>query len=44
VVQAQLLAMINTPASQLVRLLAEPGRRVAQVLKAHADQPAAAAA
>lgn len=43
VVQAQLLAMLNTPASQLVRLLAEPGRRVAQVLKAHADQPAAAA-
>ena len=42
VVQAQLLALINTPATQLARLLAEPGRRVAQVLKAYADKPAAA--
>lgn len=42
VVQAQLLALINTPATQLVRLLAEPGRRVAQVMKAYADKPAAA--
>lgn len=42
VVRAQLLAMFNTPATQLTRLLAEPGRRVAQVLKAYADKPAAA--
>jgi large subunit ribosomal protein L10 len=41
VVRAQLLAMLNTPATQLTRLLAEPGRRVAQVLKAHADKAAA---
>lgn len=45
VVRSQFLAMLNTPASQLVRLLAEPGRRVAQVLKARADKgvPAEAA-
>jgi large subunit ribosomal protein L10 len=42
VVRAQFLALLNTPATQLTRLLAEPGRRVAQVLKAHAEQPAAA--
>jgi large subunit ribosomal protein L10 len=42
VVRAQLLAMLNTPATQLTRLLAEPGRRVAQVLKAYADKPASA--
>jgi large subunit ribosomal protein L10 len=42
VVRSQLLAMFNTPATQLTRLLAEPGRRVAQVLKAYADKPAAA--
>jgi hypothetical protein len=33
---------LNTPATQLTRLLAEPGRRVAQVLKAYADKPASA--
>ena len=37
VVRSQLLAMFNTPATQLSRLLAEPGRQVAQVLKAFAD-------
>lgn len=42
VVRAQFLALLNTPATQLTRLLAEPGRRVAQVLKAYADKPAAA--
>jgi len=42
VVRAQFLAMLNTPATQLARLLAEPGRRVAQVMKAYADKPAAA--
>ncbi len=43
VVRSQLLAMFNTPATQLVRVLSEPGRQVAQVLKAFADKPAAAA-
>ena len=42
VVRAQFLALLNTPATQLTRLLAEPGRRVAQVLKAYADKAAAA--
>jgi large subunit ribosomal protein L10 len=42
VVRAQFLALLNTPATQLTRLLAEPGRRIAQVLKAYADKPAAA--
>lgn len=42
VVRAQLMAMINTPATQLVRLLSEPGRRMAQVLKAYAEKPASA--
>jgi len=42
VVRAQFLALLNTPATQLTRLLAEPGRRVAQVLKAYAEKPAAA--
>jgi large subunit ribosomal protein L10 len=42
VVRAQLLAMLNTPATTLVRLVAEPGRRVAQVMKAYADKGAAA--
>jgi large subunit ribosomal protein L10 len=43
VVRSQLLALLNTPATQLVRVLAEPGRRVAQVIKAYADKTAAAA-
>ncbi len=42
VVRAQFLAMLNTPASTFVRLVAEPGRRVAQVMKAYADKGAAA--
>lgn len=42
VVRAQFLALLNTPATQLTRLLAEPGRRVAQVMKAYADKSAAA--
>jgi large subunit ribosomal protein L10 len=42
VMRAQLLAMINTPAIQLVRLLAEPGRRVAQVIKAYSEKSAPA--
>lgn len=37
VMRSQLLALFNTPATQLSRLLAEPGRQVAQVIKAFAD-------
>lgn len=37
VVRAQFLALLKAPATQLSRLLAEPGRRVAQVLKAYSD-------
>lgn len=37
VVRGQLLAMFNAPATQISRILAEPGRQVAQVLKAFAD-------
>ncbi len=44
VVRSQFLALLNTPATQLVRLLNEPGRRVAQVLKAYADKGASASA
>lgn len=44
VMRAQLLGTIMAPASQLARLLAEPGRRVAAVLKAYSDQEAPAAA
>ncbi len=41
VVQGQLLGVISAPASKLVRTLIEPGRSLAQVLKAHADAAAA---
>jgi large subunit ribosomal protein L10 len=48
VLQAQLLALLLTPATQLVRTLNEPGASLARVLKAIADKapaaPAAAAA
>lgn len=44
VVQAQLLGMLSAPASKLVRTLAEPGRRVASVLKAYSDKAAPTAA
>jgi large subunit ribosomal protein L10 len=37
VVRAQLLGTIMAPASKLVRTIAEPGRSLAQVVKAHAD-------
>ncbi|MBN1231700.1 MAG: 50S ribosomal protein L10 [Anaerolineales bacterium] len=40
VVRAQLLGTIMAPASKLVRTLAEPGRQIAQVVKAYADQGA----
>ncbi len=41
VVRAQLLGVISAPASKLVRTIAEPGRSLAQVIKAHADAAAA---
>ncbi len=41
VVRAQLLGVISAPASKLVRTVAEPGRSLAQVVKAHADAAAA---
>jgi large subunit ribosomal protein L10 len=41
VIRAQLLGTILTPASQLARVLAEPARRVASVLKAYADKEGA---
>ncbi len=43
VVRGQLLGLLLTPASRLVRSLAEPGRRVAAVIKAHAEPEAAPA-
>lgn len=44
VARAQLLGVFQAPASQLVRLLAEPGRRVAAVIKANTEKAAPAAA
>ncbi|GAB4579995.1 MAG: 50S ribosomal protein L10 [Anaerolineales bacterium] len=43
VVRAQLLGILNTPASKLVRTLAEPGRQIAAVIKAFTDKDAAPA-
>lgn len=43
VVRGQFLALLMTPATQLTRLLAEPGRQLAQVIKAYADNGAAGA-
>jgi large subunit ribosomal protein L10 len=37
IVRGQILGVIAAPASKLARILAEPGRSLAQVLKAHAD-------
>ncbi len=42
VMRAQLLGVIMAPASKLARTLAEPARQVAAVIKAYADQEAAA--
>lgn len=44
VVRGQLLGVLLAPASKLVRTLAEPGRRVASVLKAYSEKAAAPAA
>lgn len=41
VMRAQLLSMLTTPATQLARLISEPGRQIAQVVKAYADSGAA---
>ena len=43
VVRAQLLGVLNAPASKLVRTLAEPGRQIAAVIKAFADKDSAPA-
>jgi large subunit ribosomal protein L10 len=37
VMRSKLLGLLNTPASKLASLLAEPGRQVAVVIKAYAD-------
>lgn len=42
--RAQLLALIQTPASQLVRTISEPARQVAAVLKAYSEKNPAPAA
>jgi len=42
VMRARLMGLLNTPATQLVRTLAEPARRMAFVIKAHSEQPQAA--
>ncbi len=44
VVRAQLLGTLMGPASKLVRTLAEPGRSIAAVIKAHTETGAAPAA
>ena len=41
VLRSQLLGVLLAPASKLVRTLAEPGRRVASVLKAYSEKAAA---
>jgi len=43
-VRAQLLALINTPATQLLRTVSEPARGLAAVLKAYSEKQAAPAA
>ena len=42
--RAQLLGVLQAPASKLVRTLAEPGRSLAYVLKAYSDKAAPTAA
>jgi large subunit ribosomal protein L10 len=44
VVRAQLLGVIQAPASKLVRTLAEPARQVASVIRAYSDKNAASSA
>ena len=44
VIRAQLLGVLQAPASKLVRTLAEPGRRLAYVVKGYSEKAAPAAA
>lgn len=44
VIRAQLLGILQAPASKLVRILAEPGRQVAYVVKAFSEKAAPIAA
>ena len=44
VMRAQLLGILQAPASKLVRTLAEPGRQVAYVVKAYSEKAAPTAA
>ena len=44
VLRAQLLGVLQAPASKLVRTLAEPGRSLAYVVKVYSDKAAPAAA
>lgn len=44
VMRAQLLGTLLAPASQLVRVLAEPGRQIAAVIKAHSEAESSASA
>lgn len=43
VVRAQLLGMLNAPASKLVRVIAEPGRQIASVIRAYTENNSAPA-
>jgi len=42
VIRAQFMGLLVTPATKLVRTLAEPARRMAYVVKARSEQPQAA--
>lgn len=44
ILRAQLLGLLQTPASALVRTIAEPGRSIAGVIKAYSEKEQAAAA
>ena len=44
VMRAQLLGILQAPAGKLVRILAEPGRQVAYVLRAYSEKAAPVAA
>jgi large subunit ribosomal protein L10 len=44
IMRAQLLGILQAPASKLVRTLAEPGRQVAYVVKAYSEKAAPTAA
>ena len=44
VIRAQLLGVLQAPASRLARTLAEPGRRLAYVVKGYSEKAAPAAA